>query len=78
MGPKYHGQGIATDACKTLLKWAREQFNIHKMLVAVFEGNGGSTKVLENVGFKYRQTLKGHMEVRGSLRTAVVYDWRRD
>jgi len=74
LSPEYHGQGIVTDACKTLMKWGKGALGIRKILGIVFEGNEGSKRVMEKLGFEYRKTLRNHLEVRGVLRTLELYD----
>ena len=51
IGKPHAGQGFATEAATGLLKYAFEELNMHYVRAEVFEGNIGSLKVLEKIGF---------------------------
>ncbi|KAJ2930434.1 hypothetical protein H1R20_g6651, partial [Candolleomyces eurysporus] len=74
----YHGQGIMTDAVKTIItKWAVPRMNAHKIVAGTFAGNIGSQRVFEKNGFKHIGTLKDYVKVRGNIKTLELLGWMR-
>jgi len=74
--PSHHGQGIMTDAVETLLwRWAVPRMGVRRVLVSVFGGNHGSTRVFQKNGFVVTNTLKNYAKVRGKMRDFVVLEW---
>ncbi|KAJ7201367.1 acyl-CoA N-acyltransferase [Mycena pura] len=75
--PSHHGQGIMSDAFKTLLsQWGVPRMGIRLMVVTVLKGNKGSVKVLEKNGFEFRKTIDDALDVRGTMRGVHVLEWR--
>ncbi|RXW24536.1 hypothetical protein EST38_g1314 [Candolleomyces aberdarensis] len=63
VAPAYHGQGIMTDAVKTIMtKWAVPRMNAHKIVAGTFAANIGSQRVFEKNGFKHIGTLKDYVK----------------
>lgn len=50
--PEAQGNGYATDALRTLCRYAFEERGFDKLAGQVFDGNEGSRRVLEKVGFR--------------------------
>jgi RimJ/RimL family protein N-acetyltransferase len=68
-----------TDAVETLLwQWAVPRMGVRRVLVSVFGGNHGSTRVFQKNGFVVTNTLKNYAEVRGKMRDFVVLEWDFD
>ncbi|KAG2022737.1 acetyltransferase [Coprinopsis cinerea AmutBmut pab1-1] len=77
LSPKFHGQGIMSDAVNTLLHdWAIPRMGVRRMLVFTFQGNHGSVKTLLKNGFKFLWTSEDHYEVRGIRRSVNVLEWK--
>lgn len=51
IGRPHAGKGFATEAAIGLLRYAFEELGMHYVRAEVFEGNIGSLKVLEKIGF---------------------------
>lgn len=73
----HHGKGIISDAVDTLLhEWAIPRMGVKKMIGTAFSGNEASVRVLEKSGFKFRETIKDHVHVKGHLRSVHILDWK--
>ena len=76
VAPAYHGQGIMTDAVKTIMtKWAIPRMNARKITAITFAGNIGSQRVFAKNGFKHIVTLPDYVNVRGSIKTLEIFGW---
>ncbi|KAF4611980.1 hypothetical protein D9613_004126 [Agrocybe pediades] len=79
LDPKYHGQGIMTDALDTILhEWAIPRMNVRRILTGAFIGNVGSVRVFQKNGFKMLRTVDEFAVVRGTMRGLHVLEWRAD
>ncbi|KAK7063721.1 N-acetyltransferase domain-containing protein [Favolaschia claudopus] len=77
LAPSHHGQGIMSDAFKTVLQqWAIPRMGVRRMAVTALDGNKGSVRVFEKLGFKFRETIQDALDVRGTKRGVHVLDWR--
>jgi [ribosomal protein S5]-alanine N-acetyltransferase len=47
------GKGLMTEAATAATRWAFETFGLHKVTISCFEGNIGSQRVIEKVGYRY-------------------------
>jgi [ribosomal protein S5]-alanine N-acetyltransferase len=47
------GKGLMTEAATAATRWAFETFGLHKVTIMCFEGNIGSQRVIEKVGYRY-------------------------
>ncbi|KAJ7361139.1 acyl-CoA N-acyltransferase [Mycena albidolilacea] len=76
LAPSHHGQGIMSDAFKTLLhQWGIPRMGVRRMVITTLEGNKGSVRVIEKAGFTFRKTIENAMQVRGTMRGVHVLDW---
>ncbi|KAF5385307.1 hypothetical protein D9615_001177 [Tricholomella constricta] len=76
--PSHHGQGIMTDALRTLLwDWAVPRMGVRHIISSTFEGNEGSVKVLQRNGFVRTRLIKNHVQTRGQWRNLNVMEWHR-
>jgi RimJ/RimL family protein N-acetyltransferase len=76
VAPAYHGQGIMTDAVRTIMtKWAIPRMNARKITASTFAGNIGSQRVFEKNGFKHIVTLPDYVNVRGNIKTLEIFGW---
>lgn len=53
MMPTYWGQGLATEAVKATLEYARDVLGIEQIVGEVVDVNIASTKILLELGFKH-------------------------
>lgn len=81
LAPSHHGRGIMTAAVGALRKWAVENMNVHLIRTILHEGNIGSFRVFEKLGFRYQETVKDAFEVPetkgGGKRSYQVLSWTR-
>jgi RimJ/RimL family protein N-acetyltransferase len=62
----FWGKGIGSEVCKLTIKYAFEQLNIRKILLAVYAHNIGAIKVYEKLGFVNEGTLRQHIWSNGA------------
>lgn len=58
MLPEYWGKGLAMEAAKAILDYARSVLGLNKIIGEVAIGNIASSKILLNLGFKLVDTYK--------------------
>ena len=56
VGEPYWGQGLATDAIRTMAKYAFETLTFRRLQAGVFATNPASARVLEKAGFRLEGT----------------------
>lgn len=56
--PKYHGQGLMTEAAKALIVYAFEQTNTTVLNCGHFIDNIASKRVIEKSGFRYQMDIE--------------------
>jgi len=49
----HQGSGLGTEAAEAVTRWGFETLGLHKINVSCFEGNLGSKRVIEKVGFRF-------------------------
>lgn len=54
----FERQGFGYEASMAIMKLAKEEFNINKLLAITVPYNTGSIKLLEKLGFKYEKRVK--------------------
>jgi [ribosomal protein S5]-alanine N-acetyltransferase len=50
--PDYHGQGLASEACYVILRYAFEERNLHRMVATCDPRNTASVRLLERLGMR--------------------------
>ncbi len=53
LAPALHGQGLMTEAATAVTRWGFETLGLHKITISCLEGNTGSRRVIEKVGFRF-------------------------
>lgn len=56
--PQYQHKGIMTEAMPAIIQYAFTKTDIHRIEAVVEDGNAGSTRLLQQLNFKYEGTLK--------------------
>ncbi|MCW2667340.1 MAG: acetyltransferase, family, partial [Frankiales bacterium] len=51
------GQGLGTEAVALLAAWAEQQPGVHRVVAEVLQGNDGSRRLLQRLGFDEELTL---------------------
>ena len=49
----FWGKGLMTEAATLATRWAFDTLGLHKVTIMCFEGNTGSRRVIEKVGFRF-------------------------
>ncbi len=75
------GQGYATEAARTLLRWGFDTLDLNRVQAETDTRNRGSARVLEKLGFVREGTLREDCVVNGEVSNSWVYgllsrDWR--
>jgi RimJ/RimL family protein N-acetyltransferase len=74
VGEDHWGQGIATEAVSAFCDWAFEHFDkVLRLEAEVFEGNVGSTRVLEKAGFVLESVKRNAAEKAGVVINVLMY-----
>ena len=55
---EYEKQGFGLEASKAIMKLAKNEFGIEKLLAITVPYNTGSVKLIEKLGFKYEKRVK--------------------
>lgn len=66
--PEYWGKGIASSAHKARTWYAFQHLGLHRVMSAVVQGNGGSSKALQRSGYTYVYTERNEQYGDGELR----------
>jgi RimJ/RimL family protein N-acetyltransferase len=54
----YWGQGFGTEAARTILRFAFEELNLHRVELEVFDFNPRAIRSYEKVGFRHEGTRR--------------------
>lgn len=73
LSEKYWGQGIMTEAIKTLVQHTFNNTDIVRIHAGIFESNFASAKVLEKAGFEREAVHKKAVYKKGILMDEYVY-----
>jgi RimJ/RimL family protein N-acetyltransferase len=79
--PDVHGQGIASEASRALLRFGFEMAGLHRIYARCDARNAASAKVMARLGMRQEAHFRGHAMVKGQwdeeLICAVLEDdWR--
>ena len=72
----HHGQGYATEACRTVLDYARDVLGFKRLCAGVYVDNAASCRVLEKLGFMRAGDAKPLFSMaRGESAPGYSYGW---
>jgi len=74
----YRGQGYGTDATRTLVRYAFEQLNLHRITLYVHAFNGRAVKTYEKCGFKHEGCLRQAQYMDGRYSDVLVMGLLRE
>jgi len=75
LAPSYHGKGIMTAVIRELIhSWGAPYMGLREVKVVVIDGNIGSRRVFEKLGFKYVGFAEGTVPTQGK-REKVLGEW---
>jgi RimJ/RimL family protein N-acetyltransferase len=77
----YWGEGYGTEACERFVDYAFDERNVHRMSARVMDGNAGSRRIWEKLGFEHEGVLRDAEFMGGEYRDMHVYgvledEWR--
>ncbi len=67
------GNGYATDAARTVLRFAFGPLALHRVTAAIGPENSASITVVKNLGFSYEGHLRDHVFTNGGWRDSVLF-----
>jgi ribosomal-protein-alanine N-acetyltransferase len=73
IGADHWGNGYATDAARTVLRFAFGPLALHRVTAAIGPENSASIAVVKNLGFSYEGRLRDHVFTNGSWRDSVLF-----
>ncbi|MBT9174947.1 MAG: Spermidine N(1)-acetyltransferase [candidate division WS2 bacterium] len=65
-------QGLGTDAIKTVLKYAFQELNLHKVLLEVYDFNEPALEVYKKIGFVLEGRLRKNSFKRGQFHDLLI------
>ena len=72
LNPDYHGQGIATEAVKEILKFGFERLSLNRIEGKYMVENGASRRVMEKCGMVFEGVRREGMLIKGRYRNVGV------
>lgn len=73
IGEQYWGNGYATEAAQSMLRFAFEERKLHKVFARYFSSNPASGQVMKKIGMKQEGILKDHVIKDGKYKDLVYY-----
>ncbi|WP_112244842.1 GNAT family N-acetyltransferase [Kribbella monticola] len=67
------GHGYATDAARTVLRFAFDPLALHRVTAAIGPENSASIAVVKNLGFTYEGHLRDHVFTNGGWRDSLLF-----
>lgn len=67
------GRGYATDAVHTMINYAWDVLDLHRITAAVGPDNAASLAVVKRVGMTYEGRLRDHVFTNGDWRDSLLY-----
>ena len=71
--PGHEGQGLASDAARTALRFGVERMGLHRVEADVDPENAGSIRLLERLGFRYEGLLRDRWFTFGEWKDSAIY-----
>lgn len=78
LSPESQGKGFGTEALKTICDFCFTEKNLRKIFAGFFEGNIGSERLLQKVGFHKIGLLKKHYLKNGVYYNSIRYECLRE
>ena len=67
------GRGVATDAVRQMIEWARDNTDFRRLEILVATGNAASIRVAEKVGGVREGILRSRLFLQGRFHDAVLF-----
>lgn len=72
LNPVYHGQGLAVEAAKEVIRFGFEVLGLHRIEAKYIVGNTASRRVMEKLGMSFEGEHKDAIKVGGAYRSIGV------
>jgi RimJ/RimL family protein N-acetyltransferase len=72
------GRGYATDASRTLVKFAFDELDLHRVSAAIGPENLASVAVVKRLGFSYEGRIRHHVFTNNAWRDSLLYSLLAD
>jgi RimJ/RimL family protein N-acetyltransferase len=69
----YHGQGLAAEAARAMLRLGFEDLGLHRIQASVINGNTASTKLLERLGMHQEAHLIESLHFKGEWSDDLIW-----
>lgn len=81
IAPEHQGEGYGTEAARLCVDYAFDDLHCHRVMARVYEGNEGSRRIVEGLGFEREGLLREHGYAMGGYADAEVFgvlerEWR--
>ncbi len=73
LGRPYTGQGLMTDAVKSIIEFSFDTLRLHRLDAAAMPVNAPSIRVLERAGFEHEGFAKSYLKISGAWEDHVLY-----
>lgn len=73
VSPFYCRRGIATEACRAVIKFGFAVFDLDRICARFIEGNTPSECVMKKLGMKYETTYKNSFYIKNEYKTVIEY-----
>ncbi|QSO50661.1 GNAT family N-acetyltransferase [Alicyclobacillus curvatus] len=73
IGRAYWGQGYGTEAARTVLDFAFDTLQLHRVYAYAMTSNPGSTRIMEKIGMKFEGVLRQHVLKWGEFFDLAAY-----
>ena len=74
LGKEFRGNGFMTEACKALIKFGFQKYNLHKINIGHFSKNQSSKRVIEKMGFRFLGEQKDYCYKNGKWHDHKIYE----
>lgn len=71
--PSVWQQGVATEACREMLRFAFNDLQLHRVSAALGPSNIASEQVVKKLGMRYEGTIRDHVYTNGQWRDSKLY-----
>ena len=74
LSPAFHRRGLAPEAVQAVLDFGFHKLGLKSAVCRIMEGNEGSVKVAERLGFHYLGCEKGRIRKHGVIRRVMQFE----
>ena len=73
IGADFWGNGYATDAARTLIRYGFSALHLHRISAAIGPDNSASIAVVQRLGMAYEGRIRDHVFTNGQWRDSLLY-----